>query len=105
MQFLSNGLWERNLFTRFETTNIQGEENMQAKKALWQLMGILVILAMVLAACQPAATPAPATEAPAPIETQVPAEAEAPSTGEMPAGEFPVMPGGELEKALAGEYT
>ncbi|OGO34599.1 MAG: ABC transporter substrate-binding protein [Chloroflexi bacterium RBG_16_57_11] len=78
---------------------------MQAKKALWQLMGILVILAMVLAACQPAATPAPATEAPAPIETQAPAETEAPSTGEMPAGEFPVMPGGELEKALAGEYT
>lgn len=35
---------------------------MYAKKALWQLMGILVILAMVLAACQPAATPAPATE-------------------------------------------
>jgi alpha-glucoside transport system substrate-binding protein len=77
---------------------------MHAKKALWQMMGIMVILAMVLAACQPAATPAPATEAPAPVATEAPAEPQKPAEP-MPAGEFPVMPGGELEKALAGEYS
>jgi alpha-glucoside transport system substrate-binding protein len=74
---------------------------MYAKKALWQLMGILVILAMVLAACQPAATPAPATEAPAATEAPV---ATKPPAAEMPEVDFPVVPGGFLEKALAGEY-
>ncbi len=77
---------------------------MHAKKALWQLMGIMVVISMILVACQPAATPAPATEAPAPVATEAPAEPAAP---EEPAatGEFPVMPGGALEKAMAGEYT
>ena len=37
---------------------------MHAKKALWQLMGILVILAMVLAACQPAPNTGPGDRSP-----------------------------------------
>lgn len=35
------------------------------KKTLWQLLGLLVVSAMFLAACGPNATEAPATSAPA----------------------------------------
>jgi trehalose/maltose transport system substrate-binding protein len=72
---------------RYGTTIIQGEENMYTKKPIWQLMAVLVILAMVLAACQPAETPAPATEKPAAEQPDAEAPAteppaEAPAAGE-----------------------
>jgi alpha-glucoside transport system substrate-binding protein len=93
-------------------------------KNLWRLLSLLVVTAL-LVACTGAATPAPeqpAAEAPAPAATEEPAAeapaateepaAEAPAATEEPAaeapaaaGEFAVMPGGFLEKALAGEYT
>ncbi len=85
-------------------------------KNLWRLLSLLVVMAL-LAACTGAATPPPeqpaeekpAAEAPAATEE---AAAEAPAATEEPAAEAPVveagfavMPGGFLEKALAGEYT
>ena len=79
---------------------------MSKKNALWYLLAIMVVFAMVLSACQPAATEAPPepemTEEPAPEpeEPEAPAEPE-----EMPDVGFPVIPGGFLEKALAGEYA
>ncbi|MEW5956367.1 MAG: hypothetical protein AB1801_01490, partial [Chloroflexota bacterium] len=93
------------------------------KKNLWLLLTLLVTVALVLAACgggqpaeQPKEEPAaeePAAEEPAaeaPAATEEPA-AEAPAATEEPAAEAPaveaafaVMPGGSLEKALAGEY-
>jgi len=98
---------------------------MSNKKALWFVTAMLVILSLVVSACQtqPTQAPAPAapteapvvaTEAPAapteapvvateaPVaETEAPVEPEEPA---MPEVSFPVMPGGFLEKALAGEY-
>ena len=78
---------------------------MFSKKALWVMLAIFTVFAMILSACAPAATPPPAaTEAPAmteePAKTEAPAEAEAPQT----TLDVPVIPGGYLEKALAGEY-
>ena len=65
------------------------------KKFSWLL---IVVLAVALAACQ--STPAP-TEAP--TQAQPAAATEAPAAA--PEAPFAVMPGGFLEKALAGEYT
>ena len=77
---------------------------MSSKKALWIVTAMLVILSLVMSACQAQPTeapaPAPATEAPA-EEPAAPAEPAEPA---MPEASFPVMPGGFLEKALAGEY-
>jgi alpha-glucoside transport system substrate-binding protein len=100
---------------------------MKKINSLWVLMSLLVVGALILAACAPAAPatteapPAPEetevmTEEPAPEETEVmteepaatevmteePAETEAPPAGEAP---FPVMPGGFLERAVAGEFS
>jgi alpha-glucoside transport system substrate-binding protein len=87
------------------------------KKSLWHVVSLLAVVALLLAACGPAATTAapPPTEAPEaePTEapeaepTEAPAATEAPEATEAPAVEvtFPVMPGGELEKALAGDYS
>ena len=71
---------------------------MKNRKTLWLVTAMLVILSLALGACQPAPTqaPAPATEAPA--------QPEAPAEPAKPEASFPVMPGGYLEKALAGEY-
>ena len=90
------------------------------KDYMWILLGVLVVASMVLGACAPVA---PATTEPpaAPAETEAPAalaETEAPAAPaetEAPPAEteeaaveaptFPVMPGGYLEKAVAGEYS
>ena len=53
-------------------------------KRLWNLMGMLVVAALVLAACGPAATPAP-TAAP----TAVPTEAPVVEPTEVPPTEAP----------------
>jgi alpha-glucoside transport system substrate-binding protein len=76
------------------------------KKTVFAFLGTLMAMALVFSACTPA-TPAPPAEAPAvteaPVTTEAPAATEPPSE-EVPATEFAVMPGGFLEKALAGEY-
>lgn len=59
-------------------------------KRLWCLMGIMIIAALVLAACGPAATPAP-TEAPVEEVVEEPAEAPAEEPAEEPA-EAPAEP-------------
>jgi alpha-glucoside transport system substrate-binding protein len=86
-----------------------------------KILGVLVLVTMILAACAPATTPPPAeteapmteapTEAPTEAATEAPTEAatEAP-TAECPEGvydfgEIVAPPGGFLEKALAGEYS
>jgi alpha-glucoside transport system substrate-binding protein len=72
------------------------------KRALFSIVALLVVMSMLLVAC--GATPEP-TEAP---EAQ-PTEAPEVQPTEEPEGEveapFPVIPGGSLEKALAGEYA
>ena len=89
---------------------------MKKKSLLWSLVSLAVLASMMLASCAPAteapppatqapATEAPATEAPA---TEAPATeapaTEAPTTEPAAEASFPVMPGGELEKALTGAY-
>ena len=93
------------------------------KKTMWAILTLLIAFSLVLTACGGAATSAPTqapaaeeteapaaqpTQAPAAEETEAPAaeETEAPTEPEEPMAEvdFPVMPGGELEKALAGDY-
>lgn len=84
------------------------------KRSLFSLLALVVILTMVLAACgataepevtEPTAAPEVTEPTAAPEPTKAP-EVEEP-TAEEPTGEaaFPVMPGGYLEKALAGEYA
>jgi alpha-glucoside transport system substrate-binding protein len=71
------------------------------RNTLWLVTAMLVILSLVMSACQSQPTQAPAQpEAPAAV-TEAPAEPAAPA---MPEASFPVMPGGFLEKALVGEY-
>jgi len=105
---------------------------MTTKKSIWLIISLLVVAAMILAACaQPTAAPteAPAAAAPtevpaaaaptevpaAPAPTEVPAAAptEAPAVVEPTAAPevaadcgtgAPVIPGGFLEKAMNGEY-
>jgi alpha-glucoside transport system substrate-binding protein len=77
------------------------------KNALWYLLAIMMVLALVVGACKPAETPTeepmepePEEPAPEPEEPEEPAEPE-----EMPDVDFPVIPGGFLERALAGEFS
>ena len=86
---------------------------MTKNKALWTILAIFVVFALVLSACGPSETEAPAEEPAAeepaaeePAEEEpVAEEPEEEMEEEMPAVEFAVIPGGELEKALAGEYS
>lgn len=96
------------------------------KKSSWVILSMLVTLTLLIGACAPAAQETPAateappaaTEAPemteepvateAPEMTEEPVMTEEPEMAEEPApaeADFPVIPGGELEKALAGEYS
>jgi alpha-glucoside transport system substrate-binding protein len=79
---------------------------MHKHKILWSILTLMIVLSMMLVAC------AKATEAPVPTEapaapTEAPAaptEAPAAATGEDCGTGAPVISGGFLEKALAGEY-
>ncbi|MBP1694113.1 MAG: transporter substrate-binding protein, partial [Chloroflexi bacterium] len=102
---------------------------MKTNKSIWLVISLLVVGAMILAACaSPTAAPteAPAaaapTEAPAAAPTEAPAaptEAPAAAPTEAPAAVeptaapeaaadcgtgAPIIPGGFLEKAMNGEY-
>ncbi|MGD9100682.1 MAG: extracellular solute-binding protein, partial [Anaerolineae bacterium] len=76
------------------------------KRKLWSLLSLLVILSMLVAACGDGED---ATDTPKPKPTEKPMEepTKAPTEPEPMAVEvdFAVMPGGFLEKALAGEYA
>jgi alpha-glucoside transport system substrate-binding protein len=70
------------------------------KRSVFGLVALVVIASMLLLAC--GATPEPA----APAATQVPAATTAPEpVGEPVEVPFAVMPGGYLERALAGEFS
>ena len=75
------------------------------KRSLFSLLALVVVLSLALAACGATAEPEVTQPTTAPEPTKAP-EVEEP-TAEEPSGEapFPVMPGGYLEKALAGEYA
>lgn len=86
---------------------------MKTNRKIFTLVSLLALASMVLAACGPAQTEAPATELPA---TEAPATeapaTEAPATEapteapvELPDVGFAVMPGGALEQAIQGEFT
>ena len=70
------------------------------KRTLFSIVALLVVLSMLLAAC--GSTPEP-TEAP--VEPTKAPEVEPTMAPEVPEVDFPVLPGGFLEKALAGEYA
>ncbi len=89
---------------------------MKTRRTLWMMMSVAVILSMLLAACAPAAAPAPtvAPAAPAPVEeatvapTEVPAAAEEPTAAPAPAAtETPAPPAmsGEVVVSLQSEDT
>ncbi len=75
---------------------------MRNKFNLWTVISLLVIFAMVLAACAQTTPTEEAMTEPETVATEAPVE-EAPS-GETTEAPFPVIPGGYLEKAIAGEY-
>ena len=71
------------------------------RKMIWRSMGLLLVAAVVLAACAPAPTAAP-VEPVAPAPTEAPAPTAAPA---MPEAPFPYPAGGALEEALKGTYA
>jgi len=75
------------------------------KSALWYVLAIFVSLALVVSACQPAPTEAPETEEAVVEEVVEEEEVEPEEVVVEEEAAFPVMPGGELEKALTGAYA
>ena len=82
---------------------------MKTTRTFWSILTMLIVASMLLVACG-----APATEEPAmPEEPAAPAEptaapeepTAAPEEPTMPEVSFDVMPGGELEKAIMGDYS
>ncbi|OHB66027.1 MAG: ABC transporter substrate-binding protein [Planctomycetes bacterium RBG_13_60_9] len=71
------------------------------RKMIWRSMGLLLVAAVVLAACAPAPTAAP-VEPVVPAPTEAPAPTAAPAVPEVP---FPYRAGGALEEALKGTYA
>ncbi len=78
-------------------------------KSLYLVLSLLVAMSMLLAACQPAATEAPAVEEPAATEAPAATEepvAEEPAETEAPAAEEPAEeanPGLQMESAAVAE--
>ncbi|MBN1660652.1 MAG: carbohydrate ABC transporter substrate-binding protein, partial [Anaerolineae bacterium] len=74
------------------------------KRSMFAILSLLLVASLVLAAC--GATEEPVVE-PEPTEAVAEPTAAEPSEPAEPGVEvgFAVMPGGYLEKALAGEYT
>ncbi|MFQ5398117.1 MAG: ABC transporter substrate-binding protein [Anaerolineae bacterium] len=84
-----------------------------SKQRKWSVVSLFLILILVFVACggqEPEPTKEQPTEAPAQAEPTeaAPAQAEpteAPPVQEMPDVGFAVMPGGFLERAIAGEFA
>ncbi len=77
---------------------------MNINKALWSMLAIFVIFAFIISACQPAATEAPAPEEPVAEEPAEPEE-EMEEEEAMPEFDVPMIPGGYLEQAVAGDFS
>src|SRR5512139_846642 len=87
---------------------------MNKKSLIWTLASLMVLASMILAACGGGATPTPVATEPAvqepaatePPATEAPTQAATEAAASAPAANaaFPVVPGGELEKALTGAY-
>jgi len=76
---------------------------MLSKQNILRMLGLMVISALLIAACAPSP---PATEAPPAEEPmEEPTEAPAEEPEEMPMVDFAVAPGGFLERAIAGEFA
>jgi len=73
---------------------------MNSKRKFWAFLALTLVFAMVLGACTGGEEVTEVVE-----PTAVPEATAAEPSGEMPEVGFPVIPGGYLEKALAGEYT
>ena len=80
---------------------------MLSRQNVLRMLGLMVIVALLIAACAPAApaTEVPPTEAPMEEPTQAPVEEPEEEPEEMPMVDFAVPPGGFLERAIAGEYA
>ena len=76
---------------------------MSKKSKFWTLLAVMVMFAMIISACA-SATEAP-TEAPPEPEVVEPEPEVVEPEPEMAEVDFAVIPGGALEKALAGEYA
>lgn len=70
------------------------------KKVSYILFALLIVGAMVIAACQPLEPIAPPTETPAPTETLAPTDTPAPTNTPTPT--FTPVP---LDKRVAGQYA
>ena len=93
-------------FEDFYMAQAAWEDAMAEKVALNLNNSAMVVLAMVLAACGGQPTAAPTEPPPPPAETDAPeAPPEEPPAEEMPEVGFDVIPGGFLERALAGEFA
>jgi len=79
---------------------------MMSKRNFLMLLSVMMVASLVLAACGGGATPEPTEEPMAEQPMEEPTE-EAPMEEEAPMVEVPfdMMPGGFLEKAVAGEYA
>jgi alpha-glucoside transport system substrate-binding protein len=75
------------------------------KRSLFSILALLLAVSMVLAACGATEAPAEPTAAPEQPTAAPEQPTAAPTTGAAPSAPFTVMPGGYLEKAVAGEYT
>ncbi len=79
---------------------------MKNKKFFLMLLSVLVVASMVLVACGGQETEVPTEEPMDEEPMEEPMDEEEPMDDEpMVDAPFPVMPGGFLEKALAGEYS
>ncbi|MBK6710214.1 MAG: carbohydrate ABC transporter substrate-binding protein [Chloroflexi bacterium] len=82
-----------------------------SNKKLWMVLGLVLLLALALAACGGTTTPTETTQEAAPTEAAAPAEeAAAPTEAaapaeDMPMAAFPYPAGSFLERAIAGEFT
>ncbi|MBP6473095.1 MAG: carbohydrate ABC transporter substrate-binding protein, partial [Chloroflexi bacterium] len=82
-----------------------------SNKKLWMVLGLVLLLALALAACGGTATPTETAQETAPTEAAAPAEeAAAPTEAaapaeDMPMAAFPYPAGSFLERAIAGEFS
>ena len=82
-----------------------------SNKKLWMVLGLVLLLALALAACGGTTTPTETAQEAAPTEAAAPAEeAAAPTEAaapaeDMPMAAFPYPAGSFLERAIAGEFT
>jgi basic membrane protein A len=78
------------------------------KNAIWQIVTVLMIATMLLSACAPAATPAPAAAEPTKAEAPAAAEptkAEAPAAAEPTKAEAAAAPSYQIPDVVEGKFN